>query len=319
MGHSADADAGRTPRYPSGQIHGRIHKAVIPAAGRGTRFLPLTKAVPKELAPIVTTPAVELVVAEASANGITDVLLVLAKGKEAVAEYFATDPDLEAVLAAKGDEDTLAAVRRAGELARIHTVEQPAPRGLGDAIAQGEDFAAGEPIVVMLPDEIIDERDSILGPMLDVYAEHGGVVVSLADVPREDIRLYGCVVPAEGSDPDADVVAVADLVEKPEPAEAPSTLAITGRYVLPPQIFDAVRGTEPGRGGEIQITDAIARLARSGVAVHGVVFRGRRYDTGNRLEYVKAVVQFAERHAEIGAEFSGWLREHVAAAGSNGG
>lgn len=292
---------------------GRISKAVIPAAGRGTRFLPFTKAVPKELAPMVTTPTVELVVAEATAHGVSDVLVVLARGKEAVVDYFDTDPDLEAVLQAKGDDKTLAAVRRAGELARIHSVEQDKPRGLGDAVAHGEEFAAGEPIAVLLPDEIIDERDDLLGSMLDVYAEHGGVVIGLADVPRQDIRLYGCVVPAEGSDPHGDVVRIADMVEKPEPDEAPSTLAITGRYLLPPEIFDALRRTEPGSGGEIQLTDAMRRLAHEGVPVHGVVFRGRRYDTGNRLEYVKAVVQFAERHDEIGADFSQWLRAHVAA------
>jgi UTP--glucose-1-phosphate uridylyltransferase len=206
----------------------------------------------------------------------------------------------------------LAAVRRAGTLASIHQVMQHAPRGLGDAVAHGEQFAAGEPIAVLLPDEIVDERDELLGPMLDVYAEHGGVVIALADVPREDIRLYGCVVPAPGSDPSGDVVAIADLVEKPQPDEAPSTLAITGRYLLPPEILDALRRTEPGSGGEIQLTDAMRLLARDGVPVHGVVFRGRRYDTGNRLEYVKAVVQFAERHPQIGKEFGDWLRRHVA-------
>lgn len=299
-------------RPEPGDPRRRIRKAVIPAAGRGTRFLPLTKVVPKELAPIVTTPAVELVVAEACAHGVTDVLVVLAKGKEAVVDYFDDDPELDAALETKGDTDALAAVRRAGELARIHSVEQAVPRGLGDAIGHGEPFAAGEPIVVLLPDEIIDERDSILGPMLDVYAEHGGVVVSLVDVPREDIRRYGCAVPS--GPVEGDVVAIADLVEKPDPSRAPSTLAITGRYVLPPEIFDALRETGPGRGGEIQITDAMARLARAGVPVHGVVFRGRHYDTGNRLEYVKTVVEFAERHPEIGAQFSAWLREHVAAS-----
>ncbi len=296
----------------------RIRKAVIPAAGRGTRFLPLTKSVPKELAPIVTTPALELVVAEASENGVSDVLVVLAEGKQALVDYFATDPELEAVLEAKGDMVTLAAVQRAGQLATIHEVRQASPRGLGDAVAHGEQFAAGEAIAVLLPDEIIDERDALLGPMMDVYAEHGGVVIGLSDVPREDIRLYGCVVLAPDSDPAGDVVRIVDMVEKPSPDEAPSTLAITGRYVLPPEIFDALRRTEPGSGGEIQLTDAMKRLAHEGVPVHGVVFRGRRYDTGNRLEYVKAVVQFAERHHEIGSEFSDWLVQHVVERDSGG-
>jgi UTP--glucose-1-phosphate uridylyltransferase len=291
---------------------GAVRKAVVPAAGRGTRFLPLTKAVPKELAPIVTTPAIEYAVAEASNAGVTDVLMVLARGKEAVAEYFSTDADLEKALEDKGDRDALDAIRRAGRLARIHRVEQAVPRGLGDAIAHAEQFAAGEPFVVLLPDELVDERDELLTSMLDVHAEHGGVVIALADVPRADIRRYGCAAPAEGSDPSSDVVRIADLVEKPDPADAPSTLAITGRYVLPPEVFDALRHTEPGSGGEIQITDAMRRLAGAGVPVHGLVFRGRRYDTGNPLDYVKAVVQFAERDPRIGTEVGTWLHNHVA-------
>lgn len=293
----------------------RVRKALIPAAGRGTRFLPLTKSVPKELAPIVTTPALELVVAEAAEHGITDVLLVLGQGKGAIADYFATNHDLEAALKEKGDEDAIAGIRRASQLATIHQVEQLVPRGLGDAVAHGEQFADGEPLVVLLPDDIIDDRDALLGPMLDVYAEHGGVVLGLIDVPRAEVRKYGCVSPAAGTDPNAAVVTIDDLVEKPDPDEAPSTLAIIGRYIVPPEIFAALKHVEPGAGGEIQVTDAIRRLARDGVPVHGVVFGGRRYDTGDRLEYVKAVVQFAGRHPEIGADFTAWLREYVSSGG----
>jgi UTP--glucose-1-phosphate uridylyltransferase len=288
----------------------RVRKALIPAAGRGTRFLPLTKAVPKELAPIVTTPALELVVAEAAGNEITDVLLVVSPGKAAIAEYFAPSPDLEAALEAKGDTDGLAAVRRPTELAAFDYVEQKDPRGLGHAVGHGEDFAAGEAVAVLLPDDLIDDRDALLGPMLDVHAEHGGIVLGLIDVPRQDIRKYGCVVPAEGADPHGDVVAITDLVEKPDPDEAPSTLAIIGRYILPPEIFEALRGTTEGSGGEIQLTDAMRALCRAGTPVHGVVFRGRRYDTGDRFEYVKAVVQLAVRHPDIGADFRAWLREY---------
>jgi UTP--glucose-1-phosphate uridylyltransferase len=288
-----------------------VRKALIPAAGRGTRFLPFSKAVPTELAPIVTTPALEFVVAEASGNGIPDVLVVLGPGKDAVADYFTPDEELQAALAAKGDTAGLASVRRADELATIHRISQIEPRGLGDAIAHGEQFADGEPLAVLLPDDLIDDRDALLGPMLATFAEHGGAVIGLIDVPREDVRMYGCVAPAPGSDPAADVVAIADLVEKPPPDEAPSTLAIIGRYVLPPEIFPALRDTQPGTGGEIQITDAIRALARGGVPVHGVVFRGRRYDTGNRLDYLKAVVQLAGRHPEVGDQFTAWLREYV--------
>jgi UTP--glucose-1-phosphate uridylyltransferase len=289
-----------------------VHKALIPAAGRGTRFLPLTKAVPKELAPIVTTPALEFVVAEAAHVGVTDVLMVVSAGKNGISEYFETHEDLEAALTAKGDEDGLAQIRRPVELAHFDYVEQKEPRGLGDAVAHGEQFSAGEPFAVLLPDDLIDERDALLGPMLDVYAEHGGIVLGLLDVGPAEISRYGCVVLADGADHGADVVPIVDLVEKPKPEDAPSTLAIIGRYVLPPEIFPALRDTEPGAGGEIQLTDAMKSLCHAGTPVHGVVFRGRRYDTGDRLEYVKAVVQFAARHPDIGADFRAWLREYDA-------
>ena len=292
----------------------RVRKALIPAAGRGTRFLPLTKAVPKELAPLVTTPALELVVGEASAKGIEDVLVVLSEGKGAIADYFAADPELEAALEAKGDAKGLASIRRLhtpGEFARLDYVEQKQPRGLGDAVAHGESFAAGEPIAVLLPDDIIDDRDELLGRMLEVQAERGGIVLGLIDVPREEISKYGCVAPVDGADVTDEIVAIADLVEKPSADDAPSTLAIIGRYVLPPEIFEALRTTTPGAGGEIQLTDAMRALARAGTPVHGVVFRGRRYDTGDKFEYVKAVVQLAGRHPEIGTDFTAWLREYV--------
>lgn len=288
----------------------RVRKALIPAAGRGTRFLPFTKSVPKELAPIVTTPALELVVAEAAGVGITDVLLVVAPGKTAIADYFDSNIDLEAALEKKGDQTALTRIRRPGELAKMEFVDQLDPKGLGDAVAHGADFAAGEPLVVLLPDDLIDDRDSLLAPMLDVYAEHGGVVLALLDVGPVEISKYGCVVPAEGADPSADIVPLVDLVEKPNAEDAPSSLAIIGRYVLPPEIFDALRDTPPGAGGEIQLTDAMLALARAGTPVHGVVFRGRRYDTGDRLDYVKAVVQLAVRHPDIGTDFRAWLREY---------
>lgn len=291
----------------------RARKALIPAAGRGTRSLPLTKSVPKELLPIVSTPALEFVVAEASENGLSDVLLVLGEGKGAIAHYFAPDRELETALEAKGDKAGLASIQRPVELARIHHVEQLEPRGLGDAVAHGEQFADGESFAVLLPDDLIDDRDELLGTMLDVHAKHGGIVIALIDVPRADISKYGVITPADGADLASGVIRVADLVEKPEPRDAPSTLAVIGRYVLPPVIFDALRATKPGAGGEIQLTDAMRRLARDGVPVHGVVFGGRRYDTGNRLEYVKAVVQLAVRHPEIGSDFSAWLREYVSA------
>ena len=286
----------------------RVTKALIPAAGRGTRFLPITKVVPKELLPIVSTPALEFVVAEASRNRLTDVILVVNEGKAAIADYFAPHPELEAVLAAKNDQTAIAMIKRAANLATIHEVEQLEPRGLGDAIAQGEELAAGGPLAVLLPDDLIDERDDLLAQMLAVYDERGGIVLGLIDVPRAEIRKYGCITPG---DSDGDVVAIKDLVEKPQPERAPSTLAIIGRYVLPPEIFAALRETQPGAGGEIQITDAMRQLVRNGMPAHGVVFRGRRYDTGDRLDYMRAVVQLGTRHPQIGAPFTAWLREYV--------
>jgi UTP--glucose-1-phosphate uridylyltransferase len=288
-----------------------VVKALIPAAGRGTRFLPFSASVPKELAPIVTTPVLDFVVAEAAENGITDVLLVLGPGKEAVADYFQAHPDLEAALADKGDDDALADVRRPAALATMHRVEQLDPRGLGDAVAHGRDFAGGDPIVVLLPDDLIDDRDELLSTMLETHDRHGGIVLGLIDVPREDIGKYGVVRLSADSDPATGVVRVVDLVEKPTPDKAPSTLAIIGRYILPSEIFDALRETAPGAIGEIQLTDAMRRLAQQGVPVHGVVFGGRRYDTGTRLDYLKAVVQLAPRHPVIGSEFAAWLREYV--------
>lgn len=288
----------------------RARKALIPAAGRGTRFLPFTKAVPKELAPIVTTPTLELVVEEAVRNGITDVLMVVNPDKKAIEEYFSPYPDLEQALEKKGDEERLASVRRPTEMATFSYTNQDNPRGLGHAVGCGEEFAAGESIAVLLPDDLMDERDELLGTMLDVQAEHGGIVVALLDVPRDQISKYGAVVLDESSDPDADVVAITDMVEKPPADEAPSTLAIIGRYVLPWEIFAALHETDPGAGGEIQVTDAMKQLCHQGVPTHGVVFRGRRYDTGDPLQYATAVVQLAARHPEIGADFRAWLRDY---------
>jgi UTP--glucose-1-phosphate uridylyltransferase len=287
-----------------------VRKAVIPAAGLGTRFLPFSKAVPKELAPVVTTPTIEFVVAEAADNGVEQLLVVVSPGKQQLADYFAPRPDLEQALVDKGDVESLETVRRAAALLDVSFVEQETPRGLGDAVAHAAAFCSGEPFAVLLPDDLIDERDELLARMLEVHAEHGGIVLGLIDVGREAISAYGCVAPA--GETEGDIVPVADLVEKPPADRAPSTLAMIGRYVLPPEIFDALRETTPGAGGEIQLTDGIRHLAHAGVPVHGVVFRGRRYDTGNRLEYVKAVVQLAEQHPQIGAEFGRWLRDHVA-------
>jgi UTP--glucose-1-phosphate uridylyltransferase len=288
----------------------RPTKAVIPAAGLGTRFLPATKAVPKELLPVVDIPALEYVVAEAAEVGLTDVLVISARGKEALADHFDRVPELEAALEKKGDAERLAAVRRSSELAAMHFIRQGSPRGLGHAILCADAFVGDEPFAVLLGDDLVDERDELLQPMLDVQAEQGGCVVALMEVPRHSVSLYGCVA-AEPTDRDG-VVRVTDLVEKPAPEDAPSNLAIIGRYVLAPSIFATLRETPPGRGGEIQITDALQRQARAGEPMHGVVFRGRRYDTGDRADYLKAVVRLACERPDIGPEFRQWLEDFVA-------
>jgi UTP--glucose-1-phosphate uridylyltransferase len=291
-----------TPRPP--------RKAVIPAAGLGTRFLPATKAVPKELLPVVDTPAMEYIVAEAARVGLTDVLVVTGRGKEAIADHFDRAPELEAVLEKKGDAERLAAVRRSAELAAVHFIRQGTPRGLGHAVLCAEAFVGEEVFAVLLGDDMLDERDELLRPMLDVQAAHGGSVVALLEVPRHSISLYGCVA-AEPTEREG-VVRVSDLVEKPAPEEAPSNLAIIGRYVLAPSVFPVLRETPPGRGGEIQLTDALRSLVERGEPVHGVVFRGRRYDTGDRGDYLRAIVQLACERPDIGPEFRNWLEDFVA-------
>lgn len=288
----------------------RPSKAVIPAAGLGTRFLPATKAIPKEMLPVVDIPALEYIVAEAAGVGLTDVLVITNRGKEAIADHFDHSPELEAALEKKGDGDRLAAIRRSAEMAQMHFVRQGAPRGLGHAIACAEAFVGDEVFAVLLGDDIVDERDALLQPMLDVQAEHGGCVVALMEVPRHSVSLYGCVA-AESVGTDG-VVRVTDLVEKPAPEDAPSNLAIIGRYVLAPSIFDTLRTTDPGRGGEIQITDALRAQAQAGEPMHGVVFRGRRYDTGDRADYLKAIVRLACERPDLGPEFRQWLEDFVA-------
>jgi UTP--glucose-1-phosphate uridylyltransferase len=288
-------------------------KAVIPAAGLGTRFLPATKAVPKELLPVVDTPALQYVVEEAVRAGLPEILVVSGRGKDAIADHFDRAPELELALEKKGDAERLDAVRRSAELGNLHFVRQREPRGLGHAVLCGASFVGDEPFAVLLGDDLIDERDQLLQEMLAVQADRGGCVVALLEVPPENVSMYGCVA-AEPTDID-DVVRVTDLVEKPALEDAPSNLAIIGRYVLSPQIFPTLRETPPGRGGEIQLTDAMRALAVAGEPTHGVVFRGRRYDTGDRADYLRAVVRLACDRPDIGPAFRQWLEDFLAGRG----
>ena len=293
---------------------GRPTKAVIPVAGLGTRFLPATKAMPKEMLPVVDKPAIQYVVEEAVHAGLTDVLMVTGRNKRPLEDHFDRNVELELSLEAKGDPARLAAVQEATDLADIHYVRQGDPRGLGHAVLVAARHVGNEPFAVLLGDDLIDERDELLTRMLDVQAQRGGSVVALMEVPQQQIHLYGCAA-ATPTDAD-DVVAVSGLVEKPPVDEAPSNLAVIGRYVLSPEVFDVLRETPPGRGGEIQLTDALQTLAAmpadQGGGVSGVVFRGRRYDTGDRADYLKAVVRLACDRDDLGPEFLHWLGDFVA-------
>ncbi len=290
-------------------------KAVIPVAGMGTRFLPATKAVPKELLPVVDRPALEYIVEEAARAGLPEVLMVTGRNKAAIEDFFDRVPELESALEKKGDAERLAAVDASTQLAQVHFVRQGEAKGLGHAVLQAAAFVGDEPFAVLLGDDLIDARDHLLEHMLAVQAQHGGSVVALLDVGPENIDKYGAAAVEPGPQPVLDgdeVVRITGLVEKPPVDEAPSSLAVIGRYVLSPAIFAVLRETPPGRGGEIQLTDALATLVARGAPVHGVVFSGRRYDTGDRLDYLKAVIRLASERDDLGPPLRSWLHEFVA-------
>jgi UTP--glucose-1-phosphate uridylyltransferase len=289
---------------------GTVTKAVIPAAGLGTRFLPATKASPKEMLPVVDKPAIQYVVEEAVRAGLRDVLMVTGRNKRPLEDHFDRVVELEHTLESKGDTAKLALVREASELADIHYVRQGDPKGLGHAVLAAAAHVGDAPFAVLLGDDLIDPRDPLLETMIEVQQRIGGSVVALMEVPRESVSMYGCAA-VEG---DGDVVRITGLVEKPPVDEAPSNLAIIGRYVLSPSVFEVLRHTAPGRGGEIQLTDAISTLIAT-EPVSGVVFRGRRYDTGDRLDYLKAVVRLAADREDLGPPFVAWLAEWLETRG----
>ncbi|MEE1816510.1 UTP--glucose-1-phosphate uridylyltransferase GalU [Streptomyces sp. NPDC004288] len=291
---------------------GRISKAVIPAAGLGTRFLPATKATPKEMLPVVDKPAIQYVVEEAVAAGLSDVLMITGRNKRPLEDHFDRNYELEEALIRKGDGERLSKVQESSDLATMHYVRQGAPRGLGHAVLCAAPHVGDQPFAVLLGDDLIDPRDPLLARMVEVQEREGGSVIALMEVEPSQIHLYGCA--AVEATADSDVVQVTDLVEKPDPGEAPSNYAIIGRYVLDPAVFDTLRETEPGRGGEIQLTDALQKLAsdeKIGGPVHGVVFKGRRYDTGDRGDYLRAIVRLACEREDLGPDFRAWLRRYV--------
>src|SRR6187551_103366 len=306
-GHELSEGAVTPQMTTNAQASGRrAVKAVIPAAGLATRFLPATKAVPKELLPVVDRPVLQYIVEEAAAAGITDVLLVTGRGKTSMVDHFDRRPDVEQRLEEKGDLERLAAVRRTSELADIYTCRQGEPLGLGHAVGVAASHIGDNAFAVLLGDEFVDEEQPLLPAMLDLQARTGGIVLAFMEVKPEETSRYG-IASVAPSDLGEDVVEVTGLVEKPAPEDAPSNLAVLGRYILPATIFDAIADTKPGSGGEIQLTDAMAQLLADGTPVHAIIYRGHRYDTGMPLGYLQAVVQLAVKRPDLGAEFRAWL------------
>ena len=285
----------------------KVKKAVIPAAGLGTRFLPATKAQPKEMLPVVDRPAIQYVVEEAVRTGLEDILIVTGRGKRTLEDHFDRSFELEHYLEKAGKYDQLKEVREISEMAAIHYIRQREARGLGDAIATAEQHVAGEPFAVLLGDDLVATDAPLLQSMVDVYERYGRSVVAVQEVRREDIHLYGAIKPEWVED---DLARVIDIVEKPPPEEAPSNLAVIGRYVLTPEIFDAIRETKPGSGGEVQLTDALALLARE-QAVYAYRFEGIRYDIGKKIDYLRAMVELAVDREDLGPELRAFLADLV--------
>ncbi|BDV31210.1 UTP--glucose-1-phosphate uridylyltransferase GalU [Microbacterium terricola] len=288
-------------------------KAVIPAAGLGTRFLPATKAMPKEMLPVVDKPAIQYVVEEAVQAGIDDILVIIGRNKNAISNHFDAVPELEVKLKDKGDDDRLRRVMASSDLADIHFVRQGEPKGLGHAVLRAKAHVGDHPFAVLLGDDLIDERDELLTLMLAEHERTGAAIVALMEVSPDHIHMYGAAAVERDGD-DADVVTVTGLVEKPKAEDAPSNLAVIGRYVLAPSVFEILERTEPGKGGEIQLTDALQELAADpdGPGVRGVIFRGRRYDTGDRVDYIKAIVQLAADRDDLGPDLRPWFKEFAA-------
>jgi len=286
----------------------QVKKAVFPVAGLGTRFLPATKSSPKEMLPLIDKPLVQYVVEEAVASGIEQILFVTGRNKRAIEDHFDIAFELEALLYEKGKDAELAQVRDLAEMVNIFYVRQKQALGLGHAILCAKDFVGDEPFAVLLGDDIIDAGRPCLAQLLDVYRKYRGPVLALEQVPMENISSYGCVRATMLSDR---VYEVTDLVEKPKKEDAPSDLAIIGRYILTPEIFPILEKQEPGKGGEIQITDAILKLSKD-EAIYGCCFEGVRHDCGDKLGFLKATVDLALKREEFNDNFREYLRQKLA-------
>ena len=285
-----------------------VRKAVIPAAGLGTRFLPATKSSPKEMLPVVDKPAIQYVVEEAVQAGLTDILIITGRTKRAVEDHFDRNFELEHLLEERGKDDLLKQVQLVSDLADIHYVRQKEALGLGHAVSVARHHVGDEPFAVLLSDDIMVDDGALLRSMLSLYEEHGCSAVALQEVPPAEISSYGCAESAPSS-LDADgVVEIRRIVEKPRVEDAPSNLAVIGRYVFTPEIFDALDRIEPGAGGELQLTDAIALLLED-QRVFGRTCDGGRFDVGQKLDFLRANVELALERPDIGPPFEAWLRD----------
>lgn len=283
-----------------------IKKAVIPAAGWGTRFLPITKSQPKEMIPIVDTPVIQYVVEEAVASGITDILMIIGKGKRAIEEHFDRSPILEESLVAKKQFELLEKVKKISQLANIHFIWQKEMNGLGDAIRYASDHVGNEPFAVLLGDTLISgEGEPITKQLMDVYERYKSSVVALEEVPRNKVHRYGVI---KGKTLEKNVMIAEDFIEKPSVEEAPSNLAIASRYIFTPEIFGYLGKTRPGKNNEIQLTDAMRQMVKR-YAMYGLRFKGKRYDIGNKLDFIKTNIIYGLMHEEIGDPLRKWLKE----------
>ncbi len=285
----------------------KVRKAVIPAAGLGTRFLPATKSQPKEMLPVIDKPTIQYVIEEAVRAGITDILIITGRGKRAIEDHFDRNFELEFYLEQGKKDDLLEQVQSVSEMADIHYIRQRDPLGLGHAISVARQHVGSEPFAVLLGDDIMVDDARLLRSMLGVYERYGRSVIAVMEVPREDISSYGCISP---DDVEENLVRVGAIVEKPKPEEAPSNLAVIGRYVFTPEIFEALDRITPGAGGELQLTDAIGLLLET-QTVFGLTFDSGRYDIGKKLDYLRATVELALEREDLGPEFRAFLADLV--------
>lgn len=282
----------------------RVRVAVFPAAGLGTRFLPATKAQPKEMLPLVDRPLVQYVVEEAKAAGIERIVIVTGRGKNAIEDHFDTSFELEKMLEERGKEDLLAIVRQVSELIPVSYVRQKTALGLGHAILQAKELVGNEPFAVLLGDDIVDSEEPCIGQMMRLYERRGNPVIAIQEVARAETSQYGIVAGRRGGDR---VIEITGMVEKPAPENAPSNLAIIGRYILPPEIFEILEATHSDVGGEIQLTAALATLLERR-PIDGYLFEGKRYDAGDKLGFLKATVEFALKRDDLGNAFRDYLK-----------